>query len=63
MDLKPLQRGFFYLLQVGISVGMIIFAAPLEDYEETIVYKTHTCSFLPDVSGCRRIPLLGIFIH
>ena len=55
--------GLFYLLQVGISVGMIIFAAPLEDYEETIVYKTHTSSFLHADSGGRHLPFLGVFRH
>ena len=53
-----------FLFAAGWDIGRNDYlCGPLEDYEETIVYKTHTCSFLPDVSGCRRIPLLGIFIH
>ena len=63
MDLKPPAEGLF-LFAAGWDIGRNDYlCGPLKDYEETIVYKTHICSFLPDVSGCRRIPLLGIFIH
>ena len=62
MDFSPHPGAFF--IPVGSDIGRNDYlCAPLEDYEETIVYKTHTSSFLPDVSGCRRIPLLGVFIH
>lgn len=62
MDFKPPSGAFF--IPVGSDIGRNDYlCGPLEDYEETIVYKTHICSFLPDVSGCRRIPLLGVFIH
>ena len=62
MDFKPPSGAFF--IPVGSDIGRNDYlCGPLEDYEETIVYKTHTSSFLHADSGGRHLPFLGVFRH